>query len=238
MTLFYVTAGVEYVQMFRGKGTNFNLWLVAGSILALVWTKTLLPDAAVWVLTLSVVTMLAYHVWMYERGRDQAAVDFGVGVAGIVYIGWVGTHLLELRLQPLGGWWTFLTLMSVWMADTGAYMLGSQFGKHKLSKRISPKKSWEGYIGGVFSAVIMGAFLAYSFTRWGDLNMLPWQGGVLGLTIGVFAPLGDLGVSMIKRYAGVKDSGTAIPGHGGAFDRIDSWIIAGVIGSLFYLLWG
>lgn len=237
MCLFYGTAGVEYVQMFRAADTETNVWIVTGSILALIWTKTLLPQYAPALLTLIVVILLAYHVWRYELGRDAAARDFGVAVAGVVYIGWVGTYLIQLRLAPLGGWWLFLTLMSVWIADTGAYMLGSAYGKHKLSKRISPKKSWEGYYGGVLSAVLMGGFLAYSFSRWGPMNLAVWRGAVIGLAIGVFAPLGDLGVSMVKRYTGFKDSGTAIPGHGGAFDRIDSWIMAGVIGMAFYWLW-
>ncbi|HWS22946.1 MAG TPA: phosphatidate cytidylyltransferase [Anaerolineales bacterium] len=238
MTLFYVTAGVEYVQMFHAVDTDTNVWLVAGSILALVWVKTLFPTYAPALLTLSVLILMIYHTWRYEQGRDQSARDFGVAVAGVVYLGWVAPYLIQLRLVPLGGWWLFLVLMSVWIADTGAYMIGSAYGKHKLSKRISPKKSWEGYFAGVVSAAAMGGFLAYSFSRWGPMNLEIWRGAVIGLVIGILAPAGDLGVSMIKRYSGFKDSGTAIPGHGGAFDRIDSWIMAGVIGMAFWWLWG
>jgi phosphatidate cytidylyltransferase len=149
-----------------------------------------------------------------------------------VYLGWVGSYLITLRNLPNGGWWLMVVLMCVWLNDTGAYMIGSAYGKHKMSPRLSPKKSWEGFYAGVFSSMLVGGYLAFAFTKWGPLQLEIWQGALLGLAIGVLTPLGDLGVSMIKRMAGFKDSGGLIPGHGGAFDRIDSWIWGGVLGFL------
>jgi len=127
-----------------------------------------------------------------------------------------------------------IVLPIVWAGDTGAYSIGAVYGKHKMSPRLSPKKSWEGYFAGVFTSVIVGAFFSYAFSSLGHrpLNGLinPMQGALLGLLIGAVAPLGDLGESMLKRQSGLKDSSNIFPGHGGFLDRIDSWIWGAAIG--------
>jgi phosphatidate cytidylyltransferase len=99
-----------------------------------------------------------------------------------------------------------------------------------MFKRISPKKSWEGYLAGVFMGVIYGGFLAFAYTKFGHLQLGVAQGALLGLVISASSILGDLGESLFKRFANEKDSGTFLPGHGGAFDRVDSLIWAAVIG--------
>src|SRR5690606_13771451 len=160
--------------------------------------------------------------------------DFAVTVAGIVYLGWIGSYLLDLRQLAQGGWWLMLVLPIVWAADTGAYSIGSAYGRHKMVPRLSPRKSWEGYIAGVFTSILVGAFFSYAFSELGPQPLLdlvtPFQGGVLGLVIGALAPIGDLGESMFKRQSGLKDSSNVFPGHGGFFDRIDSWIWGGALG--------
>jgi phosphatidate cytidylyltransferase len=157
-----------------------------------------------------------------------------VTVSGIVYIGWLGSYLLELRSLPDGIWWWFIVLPIIWAGDTGAYSIGSAYGKHKMTPRLSPKKSWEGFFAGVFTSVLVGAFFAYGFSTLEPRPLAglitPLQGGLLGLIIGVLAPLGDLGESMLKRQGGLKDSSNLFPGHGGFLDRIDSWIWGAVIG--------
>ena len=122
------------------------------------------------------------------------------------------------------------------MADSGAYSIGARYGKHKLAPRLSPKKSWEGYLTGVFTGTLYGGFFALAYSTWGPLEISIGQGAVLGLVLSVIAPLGDLGESLFKRPVGIKDSGTFIPGHGGAFDRLDSWLWAAVIG-YYYIQW-
>lgn len=108
-----------------------------------------------------------------------------------------------------------------WVNDTGAYCTGSLFGKHRLFERISPKKSWEGSIGGGVLALIAGFILAqyYDF-----LNLYEWLG--LSLVVVVFGTFGDLTESLFKRTIGIKDSGNILPGHGGMLDRFDSTIMA------------
>lgn len=105
----------------------------------------------------------------------------------------------------------------LWMYDSVAYLVGSRLGKHKIHKRISPKKSWEGLVGGTIFAIIMGILNAVIFQA---LNMMSWI--VIALIIIIFGTLGDLFESKIKRDLEVKDSGSILPGHGGFLDRLDS----------------
>jgi phosphatidate cytidylyltransferase len=127
-----------------------------------------------------------------------------------------------------------LVLPIIWGSDTGAYSIGSVYGKHKMTPRLSPRKSWEGYFAGLFTSIIVGVFFAYAFSSLGPQPLggltTPLQGGVLGLVIGALSPLGDLGESMFKRQGGLKDSSNIFPGHGGFFDRIDSWIWGATLG--------
>ncbi len=224
----------EFVRMFRAVHFEPDPFVTIGSVLVLVTARYFFPQAAILVLVLSVLLAMAVHVLRYEHGRDQASLDFGVTVAGIVYLGWVGSYLLDLRQLPQGGWWLMIVLPIIWAGDTGAYSIGSVYGKHKMTPRLSPRKSWEGYFAGLLTSVIVGAFLSYAFVALGPQPLrgliTPLQGGLLGLVIGALAPLGDLGESMFKRQAGLKDSSNIFPGHGGFFDRIDSWIWGAALG--------
>lgn len=109
----------------------------------------------------------------------------------------------------------------LWLNDTGAYCIGSLIGKHRLFERISPKKSWEGSIGGGVFSIIAAFVMAYFFPF---MSMGVWVG--LGLTVVVFGTWGDLSESLFKRHLGLKDSGNILPGHGGILDRFDSAILA------------
>ena len=115
----------------------------------------------------------------------------------------------------------------LWTSDTGAYCVGSLFGKHKLFPRISPAKSWEGSIGGgvlVLVAAFLVSILDQSYGNLSGLNTLQWLG--LGLVVTISGTWGDLVESLIKRTLGIKDSGTILPGHGGMLDRFDSSLLA------------
>ncbi len=230
-------AANEYITMMRAKDHQPPRVLLMTLTAGLIIARGFFAEYAGVYLALALMALMAWHLAQYEAGREPASVDFAVSASVLVYLGWVGTYLVLLRQLPNGGWWLMLSLFCVWMADTGAYMIGSAYGKHKMTPRLSPHKSWEGFYAGLASAMLMGAFFAYAFGTWGPLRIAPWQGSVLGLLVGVLSPLGDLGKSMIKRYAGFKDSGNLIPGHGGAFDRIDSWIWAAVIGQLVVTYW-
>jgi len=240
MGTFLVGGAWEYVRLYRAVKYEPNEIVTVGGVLVIVTARFFFTGAATPLFVLLILLAMTVHLVAFERGRDQAALDFGVTVAGIVYLGWIGAYLLDLRSMPQGGWWLMLVLPIVWGGDTGAYSLGVVYGKHKMSPRLSPKKSWEGYVAGVFTATIVGAFFAYGYAELTPgLQPLaglisPLQGALLGFVIGVLAPLGDLGESMFKRQGGLKDSSNVFPGHGGFLDRIDSWIWGAAIG--FFLI--
>jgi len=234
MAIFLVGSAWEYVRLYRAVQIEPHELVTLGGVLVIVTARFFFAEAAIPLFVAFILLAMTVHLIAFEHGRNQAALDFGITVAGITYIGWVGSYLLDLRQFPHGVWWWLLVLPIVWAGDTGAYSIGAVYGKHKMTPRLSPKKSWEGYFAGIFTSLLVGAFFTYAFTSLGPqpLNGLinPVQGGLLGLFIGAIAPLGDLGESMLKRLGGLKDSSNIFPGHGGFLDRIDSWIWGASIG--------
>lgn len=230
-------AGWEFSQLFKQGGLKPAPLLITVGILALVISCYLEGfESLDWIISLIVLLSVTYHLIAYERGRDQAGTDFAVTLAGIFYIGWIGTYFIALRQLDQGMWWVLLVLPATWLADSGAYFVGTRFGKHKLSPRLSPMKTWEGYLGGILWGVLGAVLLAWIWQCFGaDKSIITLERGLwVGLVMGIFPTLGDLGVSMIKRQFGVKDSSHLLPGHGGAFDRIDSWLWAAILG--YYLV--
>jgi len=223
-------AAWEYARLFRAAGSRPDEIIIVAGTGALVATRAYLPEYAGAVLALLVLGAMCRHLIAYEEGRDQAATDLAVTLGGIVYLGWIGAYLVDLRNLPDGMWWFWLILPSVWIADSAAYFIGRAWGKTPLSPRLSPKKTWEGYWGGVIFGMLGGAGLAWLWNRFAGLDLAWWQGGAVGLILSVLTTLGDLGESMIKRQAGAKDSSNIIPGHGGIFDRIDSWLWGAALG--------
>lgn len=118
-----------------------------------------------------------------------------------------------------------------WTSDTGAYLIGKSFGRHKLFERISPKKTWEGFLGAI-ALVILTAFVLTQFQFFGTYTLQNWI--IIGLLISIFGTLGDLFESLLKRNLKIKDSGNILPGHGGALDRFDAFFFS-VPAVYFYL---
>lgn len=124
----------------------------------------------------------------------------------------------------------FFLFILIWSSDSFAYFTGKFFGKHKMAPKISPKKTWEGFAGGVILTLILGFFIERYFPN------LRGNWVVVGFLVAVFGPFGDLVESQLKRTFGVKDSGNVIPGHGGILDRLDSFIICAPIVYLYFIL--
>ncbi len=237
VALFLAIAAWEYVQLFRAGGYQASPLLVVGGVLLFTFGRFWWGfDGADWMISVLILCAMAYHLITYERGRAQAATDFAVTLGGIFYLGWIGAYLISLRALPQGKWWFLLALPSVWLADSAAFFIGSRFGKHPLTPRLSPKKTWEGYWGGVVVGTLSTAALGalWQLGAPPDSPINPLNAAGLGLAMGILPTLGDLGESMIKRQMGVKDSGSLLPGHGGMFDRLDSWLWGGVIA--YYLI--
>jgi phosphatidate cytidylyltransferase len=239
VAIFMCLAAWEYSILFHTGGLQPGSFLVVGGTLFLLIGRNINGfESAPWMISLVILLSMTYHLVAYERGRDLAGTDFAVTLAGVLYIGWFGAYFISLRNLPEGKWWILVVLPAVWFADAGAYFIGKRFGRHKLCPRLSPKKTWEGYLGGIVVGVLLTALFTAIWRVGAGPNstITPLRGALVGLVMGIFPTLGDLGESMIKRQVGVKDSGNVLPGHGGAFDRIDSWLWAVVIG-YYMVLW-
>ena len=165
--------------------------------------------------------------WLLLRfPREEAFTHWVWTSAGILYVGWMLSYYVALRGLDQGREWVLLALLSTFACDTAAFFVGRTWGKHPLAPTISPKKTQEGAIGG-FIAALAAALILYALLDIADLNYAHTI--ILGCLIGIFAQLGDLFESSLKRRAGVKDSGSLIPGHGGILDRLDSIIFSGLI---------
>ncbi|MBN2086549.1 MAG: phosphatidate cytidylyltransferase [Anaerolineales bacterium] len=234
MALLLGMASWEYARLFSTPGKNLPAWLLAAGCAGLVVLRALFGfDHAGVALSGIILFSVFWFLWRFEfAGEKKAATALGLTLGGTLYLGWLGGYFVSLRLLPNGYWWFIICLAAVGAADSTAYLVGRAWGRHPLTRRISPKKTWEGYIGGVAGAALAGLAVAWMF-QWpaGPDSGIHASGGLLlGILIGMISPLGDLAISMMKREMAQKDSGDFFPGHGGILDRIDSWLVTAVIG--------
>lgn len=221
-------AAWEYVRLVERSGAR-PAWGIALALIAGLLVDPLLAQIDLTPIAISL-ALVGSLTWRILRRSPTATADWALTVAGGLYFGWAGRQFVLIRAFPNGAAWLLLVLGGVWLVDTGAYLVGVRWGRHKMTPALSPKKSWEGLAGGAIIGVIGNALLAAA------LGLPPIHGAALGLIGATFGTLGDLSISMIKRQAGAKDSGNLIPGHGGVLDRIDSLLFV-VIGGYWYLLW-
>ncbi len=175
-------------------------------------------------------------VWLLARRQKEGAfTGWAWTMAGILYVGWLLSYLVSLRGFEDGRNWIFLALFATFGSDSAAFFTGRALGRHPLAPQVSPGKTWEGAIAGVFGAVLVSLFFTLS-TPLQINNLTCWQAILLGLLVSVFGQFGDLIESLLKRNMGVKDSSTLIPGHGGFLDRVDSIIFAGIV-VYYYVVW-
>ena len=188
-------------------------------------------------LTLSVGVTLSYE--LLPRDRSASLQSWALTLTGGVYIGWLLSAFILLRqldaplhiglLAPLGiprgAVWLFLVFAVTWLQDSAAFFVGRAFGRHPMAPLLSPKKTWEGFAGGMVASILT-AVVAVPLL---GLPITLGAAGLIGAAAGIAGPLGDLGESLIKRQVGVKDSGNLIPGHGGILDRMDSLLFTGPV---------
>lgn len=219
--------GYEYFTMVKAGGYRPERALGVALILALFVDAWLGFGAARLIVVAAVV---APPLWELRRQEHEGfLLNWALTVLGVVYIGVLGAHLFLMRALPGGKALLWITLMSTWAADTAAYLLGTGFGRRPFFKEISPKKTWEGAIGGVAAgALAFGALM-------GIYGLNPAVALAGGLGLGVAASLGDLVESLIKRQVALKDSGSVLAGHGGFFDRLDSTFFT-VVFAYYFLL--
>lgn len=169
--------------------------------------------------------VFAFVVYGLGGVRQSATSSFAVTLLGVAWVGaGIGCLLLIRDVPEFGFWAVMAVLFTVFAADTGAFFVGRAFGRHRMAPAISPKKSWEGFVGGVVAAVLVAFLVLY---RDRDEFLTIPEMLVLGLVIALASVLGDLFESAVKRDLEVKDSGRVLGGHGGMLDRLDSLLWAG-----------
>lgn len=176
--------------------------------------------------------LLASLAW-WALARPEAGFEgWAVTVGAALYLGLTLGHASLLRGMDAGARWLLLALLVTFAADTGAFLVGRAVGRRPLAPRLSPGKTWEGALAGILAAVAVAVALRYLLA----LDLSPQAAVLLGALAGVAGQVGDLAESRIKRWAGVKDSGRLLPGHGGLLDRIDS-IVFNLVVVYYFLRW-
>ena len=161
-----------------------------------------------------------------------ALVNMGATIAGIAYVVLPWSFMILIRSRELGALFLITLFCCTWSCDVAAYFVGSHMGRRLLCEKVSPHKTWEGFFGGAAASFLCGGVLALLF------SFPPVPLLLMGLLCGIAGQLGDLGESVLKREAGVKDSGSLIPGHGGLLDRFDSILVNGTVAFVIFELIG
>jgi phosphatidate cytidylyltransferase len=211
----------EFFRMFSPGARD----LPAGVLLSLgvFLGGALLPGALVLPAVLLCVLLAAFHALPGAADPAEKLHAGSMLVLGSVYVGGLLSMYPRTLFLPRGEHWVLLGIFSVSAGDTLAYFTGRAIGKRKLAPAVSPNKTVEGAVGGLAGSVACAVLYAHGF-----LPAVPaWYAAVVGCAVGAFGQGGDLFESLLKRAAGVKDSGTLLPGHGGVFDRVDGILAAG-----------
>ena len=236
ITFFLIIGAYECVKIMKFYGT-FYRWLVM-PLIVLVYYKfsTRFFGFGFYynfsiseILALSLIAIASITLFKFS---NELYYDEGKLIFTVIYTALPFGFALGLPWDETQNftWAVFLLFILIWSSDSFAYFTGRMFGKHKMAPKISPKKTWEGFAGGVFFTLVLGYFIEQKFPE------LRGNWMVIGLLVSVFAPLGDLVESQLKRTFGVKDSGNIIPGHGGVLDRLDSFIITAPVVYLYFIL--
>ncbi|HYO76566.1 MAG TPA: phosphatidate cytidylyltransferase [Thermoanaerobaculia bacterium] len=225
-----VLAMYEFLDLGRHKGYAMPMGLCI-AIMLIIMAAFILEDLSVEIGMFAALLLIPASYVVGKKPLADSLPSSAIAVLGTTYVGMLSGSLIRLRNDfPEGSKLVFFLLLVVWMGDSGAYYVGKTFGKHKLSPRISPKKTIEGLLGGVAASVIAAVVIHFTF-----FERFPLHHAIIaGIILSITGVIGDLAESMWKRSADVKDSGTLLPGHGGFLDRFDSILFTAPI---LYCYW-
>ena len=221
---FYVICEAKGLRTYKVWGVIGTVALISGSWFFYQQADRLQLSHDFDVLILLVFTLGVFVRQFPQKLNPQGIETMAVTLFGLMYVAWLGNFITRINFATENGrYWVMLLVVVTKFTDMGAYLVGSTLGRHKMIPRISPKKTWEGTVGGIAFAV-GGAFVC----RWVMPAELPgltnFHAVTVGLLLGAAAVVGDLAESLVKREAGVKDSSNILPGHGGALDMLDSFL--------------
>ncbi|MEE4270849.1 MAG: phosphatidate cytidylyltransferase [Thermoanaerobaculales bacterium] len=220
-----VLAADELLSMARVSGVPVSRWTALPVLVGVMASSWMWGLSGMAVAAVAAVIALPALQLVHPEAPENGLTGAAVACLTTLYIGLSGACLGWIRVLPdgdLGIRLLFFFLVTIWLGDSGAYYIGSHFGRHKMSPRISPNKTWEGLAGGVAATFAAAAAAKLVF----GLPLAWVHMAALAAVLAVAAPLGDLIESQFKRDTGVKDSSNLIPGHGGFLDRTDSLIFA------------
>jgi phosphatidate cytidylyltransferase len=218
---FYRLASSLTIKPLSYFGVAVVLLLVLSPFCSITMIKPL-------IITIAIIISL---IWLLFRSlKTNAFNNWAWTMAGILFIGWTLSYWIEIRDLEFGRYWVFWIFTVIVVNDVCALFIGKALGKHPLALSVSPKKTWEGAIGGLVTGIIVSVI----FGSFSPVVISWWQMIILGLVICLLAQLGDLVESLLKRNTDVKDSGKLLPGHGGSLDRLDSFFFTGPV--LFYCI--
>jgi phosphatidate cytidylyltransferase len=225
-----ILAMYEFLDLGRHKGYVIPMSLCM-AIMLIILAAFIVEDLSVEIGMFAALLLIPASYVVTNKPLQDSLPSSAIAVLGTTYVGMLGGSLIRLRNDfPEGSKLIFFLLLVVWLGDSGAYYVGKSFGKHKLSPRISPKKTIEGLMGGVAASVITAVVIHFTF-----FETFPLVHAVIaGVILSIAGVIGDLAESMWKRSADVKDSGKLLPGHGGMFDRFDSILFTAPI---LYCYW-
>ena len=232
---------MEYRTLARAHGAELPIsWLIAST--ALLFGATLrLPEGVL--PGLALLAFLLFTIAGVRAPVERVLLDTALGGFGLLYIAYPLTLLPLIKAHDDGPGLLALLFASVWAGDIAALYGGRRFGRHKFAPRLSPNKTWEGAAASVAGSVLSALAVFYAGLALADrgstalhLSGPAWQAALLAVALNAAAQVGDLLESAIKRGAGVKDSGTLLPGHGGVLDRIDALLLATPV--LWFILLG
>ncbi len=211
-------------------GLGLKSWKISGYVGGLILVLGAYLEQGRFLFFLFALWLIYCLVFFVFRYPQQRIEDLSFNFFAVTYVALLFSHIILLRGLNQGIYLTFLAIGLTWATDTGAYFVGRVLGRHKLAPLVSPNKTVEGAIGGVLAAVA-AAFIVGKLLP--DQSLTPGLMCVLASAVGISAQLGDLVESALKRFAGVKDSGWLIPGHGGVLDRFDSILFT--VPAVYYL---
>lgn len=219
---FYVICEAKGLRTYKVWGVIGTVALISGSWFFFRQSSRLELSYDFDILILLIFTLGVFVRQFPQKLNPQGIETMAVTIFGLMYVAWLGNFMTRINfISEQGRYFVMLLVVVTKFTDIGAYLIGSSIGRHKLIPRISPKKTWEGTIGGVVFAV-GGAFLCRWIMPEAMAVVTVTHAVVIGLLLGIAAVIGDLAESLIKREAGVKDSSTILPGHGGCLDMVDS----------------